>query len=806
MLTQRFIKSFLICALAQVTASNVFAVSLAIASLESTNNLNGSRDTQSIDSFPQQKEACDRAEQPCYSNRLILESSPYLLQHAHNPINWYPWGKLALDKAKRENKPIFLSIGYAACHWCQVMEKQSFNNQAIGNLLNESFISIKVDREQRPDIDVLYGNAVMLFQGQKGWPMSVFLTPDVKPFFAGTYYNRKDFEQLLNKLAKQWNDDESNVIKESNKILKSLMPNQKQSIKALKLDSKLNNQAVKSLLSIVDNYNGGFGEASKFPHEPWLYLLLDNSYGEQAKSDSHLALKNALMKMARGGIYDQLSGGFHRYTMDPYWKEPHFEKMLYNQAMLISIYQRAYNLQPEPVFRQLVQQTIAFVKTEMSHPQGGFYAALDADSEEIEGRYYVWKPHELKNILNKKQQKFAEEIFDIDEYGETADEGNVLYIFTTLDEYSKQYNVPMAVVQKNFIDVRNKMIDYRSKRQPPRIDKKIIMSWNALMISSLAESSKYFNNQNYLDIAVKAADFIWNNMKNNEDGSFYRSQINGINSQQAQLDDYAFYLQALLTLYDMDRNPLWLNRAEVIGNIIYELFWDKENDGLYNMRVDKDAPLPIRVKSAFDMTLPSANSIAAQMFIRLARRTGKDEYLDKANALLSVFTSAVEQTPSAYSAWLIAVNEMFLGEKDMPIYAARGHIQIDAFMRDVGDNKYDLTVNLDIDKNWHINGNQPLNKLLIPTKLTLHNPSHWKVIKSWYPKAELVNLNIDSKPLRLYQKSNAIKLRLLKQQDGINPEVELQLQACNDRLCLPPEKFKLYPRLLTEINGYTNND
>jgi uncharacterized protein len=743
--------------------------------------------------------SCD-SNKPCYTNRLVLENSPYLLQHAHNPVNWYPWSKLALDKAKRENKPIFLSIGYASCHWCHVMEKESFNNVDIARLLNEHFISIKVDREQRPDIDELYGNAVMLFQGQKGWPMSVFLTPDAKPFYAGTYYNYNEFKALILKLANDWNSDEDNVIRTATEILNRLLPNNSISNKTLQQDSKLGNKATKSLLSIVDNYNGGFGEASKFPHEPWLFLLLDNSYDALVKSDSKLALNTTLNKMAKGGIYDQLTGGFHRYTTDPYWKQPHFEKMLYNQAMLISIYLRSDSIHPDPILKKTAQHTIEFVLTEMSAPKGGFYAALDADSQGEEGYYYVWRKSELKNILNNEDSNFITEIFDIDEYGETDDGGNILYIATTLEEYSLDHNIPLIKLQKKLLIIRHKMAQARSNRVKPAVDKKIIMSWNGLMITALCESSVHLNNKNYLKIAISTANFIWNKMQNNMDNSFYRTHINNINSQQAQLDDYAFYLQALIKLYDIDGSQLWLDRAEIISSTMVELFWDKNKGGFFNMRVDLDAPLPIRAKSAFDMTLPSANSITAQMFIRLARRTGNDEYLDMAKSTLSVFSNEVEQTPSAYSSWLITLNEFFYGEKDMPVYAARGHIKIDAFMTEINDKEYDLTVIMDIDSNWHVNANKPLNKLLIPTLISVKNHTQWSITASQYPKPVLINLNFNNKPLHLYQNSNTIKIHLDQYDKYFNPDIELQLQACNDQLCIPPEKITIYPRLLTEIN------
>ncbi len=791
-------KLFSVCFLLQP----IFAYAGSVSSAEGLKRqLLDAYHNQAADYKPRTEHLCE-ADVPCYTNRLILETSPYLLQHAHNPVNWFSWNQQAFEKAKRENKPIFLSIGYAACHWCHVMEKESFDNVSIARLLNENFISIKVDREQRSDIDELYGNAVMLFQGQKGWPMSVFLTPEGKPFYGGGYYNRSDFSDLLIKTSNDWKKDEDEIKRQADDVLDKITAKKKHLNNGLKLNNELNNKAVKSLLSIADSYNGGFGEAAKFPHEPWLFLLLDNSYALDKNNDAQKTLNLTLLKMANAGINDQLSGGFHRYTTDPYWKEPHFEKMLYNQAMLIRLYLRANNIQKNPIFTQVAQQTVEFILADMRRSQGGFYAALDADTEGEEGAYYTWNLQQWQQALNDEDSLFAAEIFDIDEYGETKNESNVLYIYTALEDYARQYNLPLLSVQNRLFKIRKLLNEKRKKRKTPAIDKKIIMSWNALAITALTESSVAFNNQRYLNAAIQSANFIWDEMQDKKIKGFYRSNINGVNSQLAQLDDYVFYLQALITLYDIDKNPLWLDRAKVINTMMLKLFWDKSEGGLYNMQVDKTAPLPVRLKSAFDMTLPSANPVAAQMLLRLARRTGDEAYLEKAETVLAVFSADVKEIPSAYSSWLVVLNELYQGEKDLPVYAAKGHIRIDALMSEISEGEYKITVSFDIENNWHINSNKPLSKFLIPTQLSVKNSAQWKLIKVQYPVAELLSLRVNSQPLKLYQGHKNIEIRLKELRTGYNPVLNLQLQACNDKLCLPPQQITLYPRLLTDINEF----
>lgn len=752
---------------------------------------------------PRTEHFCDN-KLPCYTNRLILEASPYLLQHAHNPVNWYAWGEEALARAKRENKPIFLSIGYAACHWCHVMEKESFDNKAIAKILNTHFISIKVDREQRPDIDEFYGHAVMIFQGQQGWPMSVFLTPDARPFGGGGYYSRNEFEALLLKMSDDWSNRRQAVVLKSDQILADIKGMSANQDNALVFNDGLRKKALKSLYSIVDNYNGGFGEGSKFPREPWLFLLLDDSYSKAPGDVSAQALFNTLNHMARGGIYDQLAGGFHRYSTDPYWKIPHFEKMLYNQALLIQIYLRANNIKPDVRYTRVAQQTADFLLSEMRDVNGAFYSAFDADSAASEGQFYLWTLKEWMQLLGKFDGELAAEIFDVDEYGETENGENILYIATTLNEYMDEHaedkKISLAKLKQRMARITKKLWAARELREKPALDKKIIMGWNGLAITALAETAQQLNKPDYLAAATGAADFIWRELQG--EGYFNRVYYAGKKSQPAQLADYAFYLQALITLYDISESRLWLARAEVLTKMMLKLFEDTENGGFYNVRLDKKSPLPSRVKTAFDRTLVAGNAVAAHMLIRLARRTGNNDYLKSANTLFQAFVADVEEVPSAFSGLLLAFNELQQGEKDLPVFTASGHIRIDGYLNTISETDYRLTLELKFDDSWHINSYQPLDKTLIPVALSLAAGSgnaEWEIQNIEYPKHELVKLNLSQKPLALYQGHIRIISRLKKNATAeFSPVVNLQLQACNDRICLPPENIVLTPRLIPQ--------
>ncbi|VAX10422.1 Uncharacterized protein YyaL [hydrothermal vent metagenome] len=721
------------------------------------------------------------ADRPCYINRLIREASPYLLQHAHNPVDWHAWGEEAFARARRENKPVFLSIGYAACHWCHVMEVESFDNIETARILNENFIAIKVDRERRPDVDDFFANVVMNFQGQQGWPMSVFLTPEGKPISGGSYYPQAEFRELLIQLQSDWKKEEGKLRQQADKLMQQLQEDAIKARPTAALDDDLRRQTLRNIYSIFDSYQGGFGEATKFPREPWLFLFLDNSYGAAENSDSSTVLRTSLTQMALGGIYDQLGGGFHRYTVDPNWTTPHFEKMLYNQAMLLRLYLQADSLQPDLLYRRVAEQTSDFLLAEMQAANGGFYASLDADSEGEEGRYYLWRVEEFKKTLSNEDSRFAAEIYDVDDYGEVAG-ANVLYL----------QELPPGRDLQRLDSIRCQLKQARDQRVRPARDEKIIMSWNGLAITALAEAARHLEQAKYLDAAVRSADFIWTEMQ--DETGFHRIYFNRKAAEPAQLKDYAFYLQALIMLYDIQRDKKWLIRAEKIAAIMQRDFADKKNGGFYQTTKNMKVPVLLRPKLAYDDSLPAGNAIAAQMLIRLARRTEQPAYEKQARMLLSSFTADVLDVPSAHSGLLIAAHEISKGEQSLPLYAARGHIYIDAVVQMEDKNRYRLQLNLQIDEGWHINAHAPLDDYLIPTQILIATDSAWKLDKPDYPPAEQVRLGFSERPLALYQGKVAINASLLRVSTKINPAIQLHLQACNNSLCLPPETLKFYPR------------
>lgn len=751
--------------------------------------------SQRVLSRPRTQYLCEKGN-PCYTNRLILEQSPYLLQHAHNPIDWYAWGEEAFEKAKRENKPVFLSIGYSACHWCHVMEKESFDNLEIARILNKHFVAIKVDREQRPDIDELFGGAVMIFQGQQGWPMSLFLTPDAHPFFGGGYYSANEFKTLINKMSDEWKNEQKTVINKAQKIIDQLKNASTGQKKTVEMDDHLRRRAIKDVLSIVDNYLGGFGGGEKFPREPWLYLLLDDSIGKHNKNDSLDALQLSLTKMAHGGINDQLAGGFHRYTTDPYWKTPHFEKMLYNQALLIPLYLGAHRIEEDPYYLRVAKQTADFMLNNMRDEKGAFYSSIDADSDGVEGRYYVWNIAEWNKNINRRDGDLVTELYDIDEHGETEHSNNVLYLSENIYDYAKSRSISVKTLFSQLDDVHEKLLLVRHKRIKPGLDKKIIMAWNGLTIVSLADAYLYLQDDKYLKAAIEAAEFVWTDMRKGND--FYRTHYNGYLSKPAQLSDYVYYLQALIKLYDIDQKKDWLNRAILLQEVIDAKFWDQTQGGFYNSVKDSAAPLPFREKTAFDKTLISANAVAAKMLIRLYHRTGDDTYKDKAKKTLSFFKQDVVEVPSAYSGLLVASRELRSGEINLPVYAARGHIRIDAEIKKISKQLYGLSLDLVIENNWHINSHTPLEKNLIATGITLDDKSTWSLSNVSYPAQQILKLGYSENSLALYEGRVRITSKLSSEKKGLSPVIILRLQACNDKICLPPEKLSIHPRVISE--------
>ena len=560
-------------------------------------------------------------------NSLIRETSPYLLQHAKNPVQWYTWNEFALKKATEEHKPIFLSIGYSSCHWCHVMAHESFENSDIAKIMNENFINIKVDREERPDIDDIYQKVCQIVTGQGGWPLSVFLTPDQKPFYVGTYfpildsYGRPGFGSLLRQLAQSWKENPQDIIKTAENFLSNLQKTE--SVNPLEnLDKSILDEAAINLMQLGDPIHGGFGNAPKFPNSANLSFMLRYSKLSGISKFQEFALKT-LRKMAQGGIFDQLRGGFHRYSTDSRWLVPHFEKMLYDNALIPVVYAEAYQITKDPFYLEVVTKTLNYVLEEMTSSEGGFYSAQDADSEGEEGKYYVWNKSEIQQILGSDADVFCL-FYDVTDGGNFEGK-TILCNNISLSSVAFKFGKTEEQV-KNILDSGiKKLLDVRSKRIPPGLDDKILTSWNALMISALAKGFRVSNEQSFLSSAERSISFIENHLVKN--GKLLRIYKNGTSKIQAYLEDYSYFISALLDIFEIKPELKYLETAQTFGNYLIDHFWDPTQKNFF-MTDNTHEKLIIRPKSNYDLSMPSGNSVAAYSLLRLYHLTQEKKFLE----------------------------------------------------------------------------------------------------------------------------------------------------------------------------------
>ncbi len=603
-------------------------------------------------------------------NHLINENSPYLLQHANNPVNWYPWGKEALTRAETENKPIFLSIGYAACHWCHVMEHESFEDPETAALMNEHFINIKVDREERPDLDNIYMQAVVAMTGSGGWPMSVFLTPELKPFYAGTYFppvrrfNMPAFKDILNGLSNAWKNDRSEVEKTGVQVSNHLQTQIKtQSNDSLTLDHL--NAIAKAMQSSYDWGYGGWGDAPKFPQAMAIEFLLHHSVAN--KTEEHLNLINHCLKaMARGGMYDVVGGGFSRYSTDNLWRTPHFEKMLYDNALLIRAYLHAWQVTKEPAYKRIVEETLGFVSREMTHEKGGFYSSLDADSEGVEGKFYVWSLNEIREVL-KNDAVFFEAA-----YGIIADgnwEGKTI-LHREMDDatLAARFKLNLEIVPVKLAESHSRLLAARSVRVRPGTDDKVLTSWNGLMLAAFAEAARVLANShpkpnNYLSLATRNAEFLLSELRPN--GQLSRAWRDGKTTNAVFLEDYAALILGLLELYQTDFNNKWFTAAKELADEMIEQFSDSEG-GFFDTPHDGEKLL-IRPKDIQDNATPSGNSLACEALIKLAAYTDEGKYRDIAEQSLTLISSFVLRYPLGFANWLSAAENTLGNMKQVAV-------------------------------------------------------------------------------------------------------------------------------------------
>lgn len=618
-------------------------------------------------------------------NRLSHESSPYLLQHAHNPVDWYPWGEEALQRARMENKPILVSIGYAACHWCHVMERESFENEKTAEVMNSNFINIKIDREERPDLDHIYMDAVQAMTGSGGWPLNVFLTPEGKPFYGGTYfpptraYNRASWEEVLLSVSRTFNEKRHEVDAQAENLTSHLL--QANSFGQQKVESDdlfhavVPNNIAENILKSADREWGGFGKAPKFPQTFTIQFLLRNHFAnnpeirtkDSLKLEKGEGLSQALLsldKMIEGGIYDQIGGGFSRYSTDTEWLAPHFEKMLYDNALLLIVLSEAYSLTRVDRYKEVIEETISFVERELMHHQGGFYSALDADSEGVEGKFYVWSKKEIENILGNDASLFTE-YYDVSEKG-NWEGNNILRVRLPLESFAKQRQMPEEELKAILKKSGQRLMEYREKRVRPALDDKILLGWNALMNSALSRAYAATGIDSYLKMALTNMDFLLNNLRTEADVPFRHTWKEGVAKYPAFLDDMAYLIQALIDLHEVTGNTAWLEEAKKITGQVIEGFSEPDTVFFYyTHELQKD--VIIRKKEVYDGAVPSGNAVMATNLYKLSVLLDRRDWRERSETMIKSLGNAIVKYPTSFGVWACLLQELISGSFEIVV-------------------------------------------------------------------------------------------------------------------------------------------
>lgn len=603
-------------------------------------------------------------------NKLISEKSPYLLQHAHNPVNWYPWGPEAFERAKKEDKPIFLSIGYSTCHWCHVMEQESFEDPEVAQLMNETFVCIKVDREERPDIDNIYMTVCQMTTGRGGWPMTIIMTPDKKPFFATTYipketrFGQTGMKELIPGIRALWEGRRGKLLTSAEGVVSALnqIASEAPGMPGSELREDTLKQTYDQLSQHFDKQHGGFGTAPKFPTPHNLMFLL--RYWRRTGGDEHALgmVEKTLHGMRQGGIYDHVGFGFHRYSTDSRWFLPHFEKMLYDQALLAMAYTEAYQAtEGSEEYGQTAREIFTYVLRDMTDPKGGFYSAEDADSEGVEGKCYLWTQEEVKGILTSEEAQLVISVFNMEREGNFAEEasgrktgGNILYLKKPLQEIASDLTMPLNELNRKLEGARAKLFEAREKRVHPHKDDKVLTDWNGLMIAALAKGAQVFVESLYEETARRAADFILTSMVDAK-GRLYHRYRDGDPAIAGFLDDYAFLTWGLIELYETTFETNYLKKALDLNTVMLHHFWDGEQGGCFFTADDADTILT-RKKEVYDGAVPSGNSVAMLNLLRLARLTANPALEERAAQISRAFSPIVSQSPGAHTQWMVALD------------------------------------------------------------------------------------------------------------------------------------------------------
>ena len=700
------------------------------------------------------------------NERISKSASPYLRLHSDDLVEWYSWGPEAFDRAKDLDLPVLVSFGYTACHWCHVMREMHFNDPDIADIINGNFVPVLVDRERRPALDESYMMVTEVLTQRGGWPNTVFLTPQLKPIYGTAYIPPEPFSQLITAIAESWRNDRLGVIARGDRIAGLLAGYQIRTEKAAAVTAEVLSGLSTLLVASFDPFSGGIGHASKFFQAPVLLFLLQR-YELDGDEEALVAVETTLSAIRSGGIHDHLEGGFHRYSVDPGWRVPHFEKMLYDQAQMAEVYLEAYRLTGSPAFAETARKTLDYVLADLTAPHGGFYSTRDADSEGEEGTYYVWTPDQLREALGIDSAKQAIAWFDLIGEGEFA--GKVIL---NLDEVA---DADLNEAAEIFVRLK----EIRDTRQKPVRDEKILASWNGMMIASLAHASAILGDVRYEEAAIKAADFIWRNMRCENQSMLCRSYFEGETSVSGELDDYAHVARGNLFLFDLTQNRVWLNRAIALTQELIARFSDEQAGDFY---ATSETEGFARAKLRSDGDQPSGNGVTLDVLARLVRRTGElQDRLTTDKAIAALSGIAIKGEINGVS--ILAATQRHQNSEIGPIqYAGDGKVRVG--IRPSGPGK--LLFDVSVAHGWHVNANQPLDKQLIGIQLRLTAESQPLNAKIAYPEPVVKSLAFNQTPIAVLEGEFTIAADLSTSVVRLI-EAELDIQSCSDKICLLPE-------------------
>ncbi|WP_020469097.1 DUF255 domain-containing protein [Zavarzinella formosa] len=761
------------------------------------------------------------------ANRLAKESSPYLLQHAHNPVDWYPWGPEAFEKARKEKKLIFLSVGYSSCHWCHVMERESFEDAGVAEIMNKNFVCVKVDREERPDVDEIYMTSLQVLGARGGWPMSMFLTDTGKPIVGGTYWPKEDrvidgdtirgFKTVLKVVNDLHADPEKNkqLMDQADTIAEQVseaLGRASRGNPLVELNKALAMGSAETIRENIDPEHGGIGNASrkhrgtKFPMPPSLFTLMRHAHREKDKELKAL-VDLTLDKMAKGGIYDQIGGGFHRYSTERTWTVPHFEKMLYDNGQLVELYSEAYQLDPKPIYQRIAKETIAFLEREMTSPEGGFYSALDADSNGVEGEFYVWTPEEIEKALgNKEDALFIRAVYSMSGSPNFEDKSYILRITRPFEEIAKDQKLTVAELETKLAGLTPKLLAAREKRHRPFLDTKMLTAWNGQMISGLALAGQVFKEPKYTQMATKAANFLLKTGRN-KDGRLLRTiskKADGTTEAKlnAYLEDYAYLTHGLLRLHDATGDERWLKEAKNLADQTIQWFGEKDKGGYFYTSSDHEK-LFARPKDYHDGVQPSGNSVMAANMLDLAKKTGEAKYRTEAERTIKQFAGLLKGNPGGVPT-LAETLHQFLGQtvSTEPLLQPKpkgGGLKtssdmVAAKVVPVKDKPDEYVVNLTVTKDWHIYANPVENDTLGPSQTVAEVWQDGKKLSSTatYPEGTIVKEKLGD--YRVYRGEVAVHVKLKTPPTGESLEIRVKVAACSegeDARCLQPSTIVL---------------